>query len=176
MRWVCFAQCRVASGHLSVDVVSAGKGLCQNAHLTAVTLSPSLSQKGGGGCRLSAGVCLEAVLILSNMSFIPVVLSAIPVIFAHLLRRIAGYAPLQTDKYASKIQLNTAVDKIKTASWLLLPFCFLPLCFLIGRAGGGIFQSGTLFDTAPLYVWRPLVVCLCFAFGVPIWLCLAKNH
>ena len=130
----------------------------------------------GSGCRLSAGVCLEAVLILSNMSFIPVVLSAIPVIFAHLLRRIAGYAPLQTDKYASKIQLNTAVDKIKTASWLLLPFCFLPLCFLIGRAGGGIFQSGTLFDTAPLYVWRPLVVCLCFAFGVPIWLCLAKNH
>ena len=73
------------------------------------------------------------------MSFVPVTLSVFSVIFAYLPRHIARYVPQQTDKYASKIQLNSAVGKIKTASKvrndsILLP-CRLAAVFVEGVAG-----------------------------------------
>ena len=81
-------------------------------------------KKGRTELVASRSLFLEVVLILSNMSFYPCRLECILVIFACLLRHIARYAPQQTDKYASKIQPNPAVDKIKTASYFLaiLPF------------------------------------------------------
>ena len=71
----------------------------------------------GGVAWASPYGCLEAALILSDMPFVHAVLSAFSVIFAHLLSHIARHAPQQTDKYASKIQLNSALDKTKADSW-----------------------------------------------------------